>query len=218
MTINASRARVTCDAQLDITSDGPLTVNMVNCPTGTIEVRKQLDPSDDPGLFDLQIDGTTKESDASHGGTTGPVEVETGRQPLGRRARGHGYEHVRVHELDRLHARRKPGRDRLGDEPGRHRGRARTRRSSARSPTSAAAIRGRPARLLCARHWYLRTPRAPSRIASTGRPSRSLPAIHPRRSRMSSPSGRPTQTARSCNRSAPLGSASSRATFRWTCR
>ena len=78
MTINASRARVTCDAQLDITSDGPLTVNMVNCPTGTIEVRKQLDPSDDPGLFDLQIDGTTKESDASDGGTTGPVEVATG--------------------------------------------------------------------------------------------------------------------------------------------
>jgi len=78
VTINASRARVTCDAQLDITSDGPLTVNMVGCPTGTIEVRKQLDPSDDPGLFDLQIDGATKESDASDGGTTGPVEVATG--------------------------------------------------------------------------------------------------------------------------------------------
>jgi hypothetical protein len=78
VTINASRARVTCDAQLDITSDGPLTVNMVNCPTGTIEVRKQLDPSDDPGLFDLQIDGATEESDASDGGTTGPVEVAPG--------------------------------------------------------------------------------------------------------------------------------------------
>ena len=36
----------------------------------------------------------------------------------------------------------------------------------------------------------------------------SLPAIHPRRSRTSSPSGRPTQTARARNRSASLGSAS----------
>jgi hypothetical protein len=32
VTIDAARARVTCDAQLNITSDGPLDVNMVNCP------------------------------------------------------------------------------------------------------------------------------------------------------------------------------------------
>ena len=32
MTIDAARARVNCDAQLDITSDGPLNVNIVNCP------------------------------------------------------------------------------------------------------------------------------------------------------------------------------------------
>jgi Putative esterase len=32
VTIDASRARVSCAAQLNITSDGPLDVNMVNCP------------------------------------------------------------------------------------------------------------------------------------------------------------------------------------------
>ena len=33
VTIDAARAKVTCDAQLNITSDGPLNVNMVNCPS-----------------------------------------------------------------------------------------------------------------------------------------------------------------------------------------
>jgi hypothetical protein len=32
VTVDASRARVSCNAQLNITSDGPLNVNMVNCP------------------------------------------------------------------------------------------------------------------------------------------------------------------------------------------
>jgi predicted esterase len=33
VTIDATRARVSCNAQLNITSDGPLNVNMVNCPS-----------------------------------------------------------------------------------------------------------------------------------------------------------------------------------------
>jgi hypothetical protein len=78
VTIDASRARVSCDAQLNITSDGPLNVNMVNCPGGTIEVRKDLVPDDDPGRFDLQVDGVTKKSTAGDGESTGAVPVATG--------------------------------------------------------------------------------------------------------------------------------------------
>jgi hypothetical protein len=40
-----------------------------------VEVVKALVPSDDPGRFDLQIDGTTWLPDAINGGTTGPQEV-----------------------------------------------------------------------------------------------------------------------------------------------
>src|SRR5439155_17748385 len=41
--------------------------------TGTIEVRKNLSPTSDPGRFDLQIDGTTKTADPGDGDTTGAV-------------------------------------------------------------------------------------------------------------------------------------------------
>jgi hypothetical protein len=46
--------------------------------TGTIEVKKVLDPSSDPGTFDLLIDGATKASDVGNGGTTGAIPVVTG--------------------------------------------------------------------------------------------------------------------------------------------
>ena len=46
--------------------------------TGTIEVIKNLDPTTDPGKFNLQVDGTTKKTDAGNGGTTGAVTVNTG--------------------------------------------------------------------------------------------------------------------------------------------
>jgi dienelactone hydrolase len=82
VTINARRARVGCDAQLEITSDGPIDVNLVDCPTGTIEVKKDLIPNDDPGRFDLQIDGTTHVSDAGDEDSTGPIEVPTGNHSV----------------------------------------------------------------------------------------------------------------------------------------
>jgi hypothetical protein len=44
----------------------------------TIEVRKIIAPSDDPGRFDLQVDDVTEKTDASDGETTGPVSVATG--------------------------------------------------------------------------------------------------------------------------------------------
>ncbi len=43
-----------------------------------LEVVKDLIPSDDSGLFDLQVDGTTEFDDASDGDTTGPVDVSDG--------------------------------------------------------------------------------------------------------------------------------------------
>ena len=46
--------------------------------TGTIEVIKKLVPTVDPGRFNLQVDGTTKKTDAGDGGTTGAVTVNTG--------------------------------------------------------------------------------------------------------------------------------------------
>jgi hypothetical protein len=69
--------------------EGPLTVNIpagsdIVCTitntrkTGTIEVIKKLEPASDPGRFHLQIDGSTKKTDAQNGGTTSPVTVNTG--------------------------------------------------------------------------------------------------------------------------------------------
>src|SRR5439155_1362278 len=46
--------------------------------TGTIEVKKTLSPTSDPGKFNLQIDGTTKATDAGNGGTTGAITVNAG--------------------------------------------------------------------------------------------------------------------------------------------
>ena len=51
--------------------------------TGTIEVVKSLSPTTDPGKFNLQVDGTTKKTDAGNGGTTGRGDGQHGRQPLG---------------------------------------------------------------------------------------------------------------------------------------
>src|SRR5258706_6462357 len=45
--------------------------------TGTLVVKKSLSPNTDPGLFDLQVDGDTKLSDASDGDMTDPVTSET---------------------------------------------------------------------------------------------------------------------------------------------
>ena len=51
----------------------------------TIEVRKVLDPSTDPGLFNLQVDGTTVGTGANvgNGGTTGPVSVTAASHNVG---------------------------------------------------------------------------------------------------------------------------------------
>ncbi len=44
VTVNARRARVTCNAQQNITSDGPITVHMVDCPGGPDRVGHGCQP------------------------------------------------------------------------------------------------------------------------------------------------------------------------------
>ena len=48
--------------------------------TGKLEVTKYLSPTDDPGLFNLQIDGTTDPDadDVGDGGSTGEETLNTG--------------------------------------------------------------------------------------------------------------------------------------------
>ena len=50
--------------------------------TGTLTVSKSLSPKDDPGLFDLTINGTVKASAVGDGGSTGPQTVKTGKQTI----------------------------------------------------------------------------------------------------------------------------------------
>ena len=78
---------------------GPLNVNVTTgsdivCTitntreTGKLEVKKNLIPTNDPGLFDLQIDGVT-DPDADgvgHNGTTGEKTLNTGTHTVGEAA------------------------------------------------------------------------------------------------------------------------------------
>ena len=50
---------------------------------GELEVIKDLVPSDDPGLFDLQIDGVTEYTDATDGDTTGKKTVDPDTHTVG---------------------------------------------------------------------------------------------------------------------------------------
>jgi LPXTG-motif cell wall-anchored protein len=53
--------------------------------TGTLKVNQVIDPALDPGLFNLQIDGTTAGTGANvgDGGTTGAITVSTGGHAVG---------------------------------------------------------------------------------------------------------------------------------------
>ena len=54
MTVNARRARVTCNAQQNITSDGPITVHMVDCPAvPTLSVTDVSQDEGDSGQTDM---------------------------------------------------------------------------------------------------------------------------------------------------------------------
>ena len=52
--------------------------------TATIELKKALSPTTDPGRFDLQVNGTTRTTNAGNGATTGAIQVPvTGTHSVG---------------------------------------------------------------------------------------------------------------------------------------
>ncbi|HNI34061.1 MAG TPA: DUF5979 domain-containing protein, partial [Microthrixaceae bacterium] len=66
-----------------VPANGDVTCTFTNTrKTGTIEVRKHLSPTSDPGTFDLHIDDTVKKAAATHNGTTGPVTVTPGNHTI----------------------------------------------------------------------------------------------------------------------------------------
>ncbi|MCB0901100.1 MAG: VWA domain-containing protein, partial [Actinobacteria bacterium] len=98
---NAVCKRLDTNGPVTVTNDGALgfTVNgnrdyPVSCtvynrepsPTGQLEVVKNLSPTNDPGKFDLKIDGNVEKTDAGHNGTTGKKTVNTGTHTVGEAA------------------------------------------------------------------------------------------------------------------------------------
>jgi hypothetical protein len=71
--------QTTRTATIDLDQGETVTCNFTNTrKTGTIEVKKVLSPSSDPGRFNLLIDGTIEASNVGNGGTTGVETVVTG--------------------------------------------------------------------------------------------------------------------------------------------
>ena len=88
----ASSIECTGDSSASSSDSGPLSVGMlaagdvVDCTiTNTrkprVTVTKDLVPSGDGGLFDLQVNGATKADDVGDAGTTGSVNVPVGSNP-----------------------------------------------------------------------------------------------------------------------------------------
>ena len=66
-------------ATIDLDQGETVTCTFTNTrQTGTIEVKKVLSPSTDPGRFNLRIDGTTEASNVGNSGTTGAITAVTG--------------------------------------------------------------------------------------------------------------------------------------------
>ena len=72
---------------VDVTDGSDIVCTITNTrKTGDLTVVKSLSPSDDPGLFNLQIDGTTQAANVGDGGTTGAQTVNTGSHTVGETA------------------------------------------------------------------------------------------------------------------------------------
>jgi uncharacterized repeat protein (TIGR01451 family) len=64
---------------LHIGNDKSATCTITNTrDTGDLEIVKDLNPADDPGLFDLLVDSDVMKADASDGDGTGAITLETG--------------------------------------------------------------------------------------------------------------------------------------------
>ena len=67
-------------SSLDVTAgETPVVCTVTNKRKPQVKVTKQLNPTTDPGKFDLQVNGETKKEDAGNGGTTGFVTVAVGQ-------------------------------------------------------------------------------------------------------------------------------------------
>jgi fimbrial isopeptide formation D2 family protein/uncharacterized repeat protein (TIGR01451 family) len=76
-------------SQVVIPNGGSATCTITNeRQTGTLTVVKDLNPADDPGRFDLRVDGTTEANGVGDGGSTGALTLETGSHSVGERADG----------------------------------------------------------------------------------------------------------------------------------
>jgi hypothetical protein len=84
-TLSDYAAQISGDCALDGTVTLAAGDNKVCTITNTkkprVTVNKVTDPTTDPGLFNLQIDGTTYGNDQGNGGTTGAVPVDVVSQP-----------------------------------------------------------------------------------------------------------------------------------------
>ena len=75
---NDLNANLDCD-DLSLGNGESATCTITNTrDTGDLTIIKVLDPTDDPGLFDLLVDGQVMEEDAGHEGTTGSMVFDTG--------------------------------------------------------------------------------------------------------------------------------------------
>ena len=75
---NDLNANLDCD-DLSLGNGESATCTITNTrDTGDLTIVKVLDPTDDPGLFDLLVDGQVMEADAGHQGTTGSMIFDTG--------------------------------------------------------------------------------------------------------------------------------------------
>jgi len=85
-TSDGSENKPSCTSETDTTAEtkakctcGNVEIAGLKVPLGgTIEVVKAIDPTDAPGVFNLQIDGQTEFPDAGNGDSTGPVDVSAG--------------------------------------------------------------------------------------------------------------------------------------------
>jgi hypothetical protein len=64
-----------CDLWIEVTD--------FSLPPVTLTVNKILSPTDDPGMFNLQIDSATKATDVGNGGTTGAISVSARAHTVG---------------------------------------------------------------------------------------------------------------------------------------
>ncbi len=84
-----SRRQAAGPLNVNVTSGSDIVCTITNTrQTGKLEVVKNLSPTNDPGKFNLQIDGTTAGTggNVGDGGTTGERNVNTGTHTVGETA------------------------------------------------------------------------------------------------------------------------------------